>query len=516
MIIITKVANTILNIFVLRDFTTPLYTYKLIFRQKSAGYPEASSAADHTAELTGQSFRYRLSNRFVIESIIMVSPIQRIDEYFAKRAWTKEPGPGKLRALQTRAFRLALITIRGFLEEQLALRAMSLVYITLLTIVPLLAVSFSVLKAFGVDTKLLIILYYFLEPLGQSGVYLSMKIIEFVGNVRASILGSIGLVMLIYTVISTVQRMERSLNYVWLVKEARPFLSGISVYITVLLIGPVLVFSALGITASLMSSAIIRKLSSYEVFGVMFYFIGKIVPYVLICTAATFTYLSLPNTKVHFRAALAGGIAAGIMWQTTGWIFASFVATSAQYSAIYSGFAVLILFLIWLYWSFLILLVGAKVSFCSQYPGLVGLTGQKLNLDSRLRERAALTIMYLIGYNFYHGERPLSYDSISVRAGFPPDLVHEVFLALKSNGLIVSSDDEPAALLPARNIGSIKLSEVVDSVRMSGSAPYAVGDGYHSLGGVDRIMTGIDNAMKMAIENETVENLVLANEEHGG
>ncbi len=441
----------------------------------------------------------------------MISPVQRIDDYFTREVWVKDPESlGKLKALQIRTLRLAYIIIKGLFDEQLTLRAMGLVYTTLLTIVPLLAVSFSVLKALGVDTKLVIFLYYFLEPLGSKGVDLSMKIIEFVENVKIGVLGSVGLATLIYTVLSTVQKLESALNYVLHVKDTRTLVRRFSNYLSVLLIGPVLVISALGITASFMSSAVVKKLLSVHVFGILFYFVGRLVPYILICAALTFIYISLPNTRVRYKAALAGGITAGILWQTIGWIFTSFVTSSAQYSAIYSGFAVLILFLIWLYWSFLILLVGAKVCFYSQYHGFIGPAQQQSVPGDWIKEKVAVMVMYLIGYNFYHGKHHWTLAALTEQIGLPPEFAKDAVSALTARGLILSSGDEPPALVPAKDIGSIFIKEIVASVRTSETGPYAATDRQSSLPEVDRVIRRMDDAVSASLEKDTLKDLILS------
>ncbi len=440
----------------------------------------------------------------------MLSPGQKIQDYFEKEIWAKDLASlGKLKSLEIKVLRLAYVIFKGITDEQITLRATGLVYTILLTLVPLLAVSFSLLKAFGVDTRLLILLYYFLEPLGQSGVDISLKIIEFVENVKAGVLGSIGLVMLIYTVTSTVQKIESALNYIWHIKDTRALFSRISNYMSVLLISPVLALAALGTTASLMSSGVMKKLSAIGALGFVFQLVGRAVPYVLICIAFIFVYYFLPNTKVRLRAALAGGIAAGILWQTIGWIFTAFVASSAQYSAIYSGFAALILFLIWLYWSFLILLVGAKVSFYSQHPGSV--VGSKTFIvNNRLKENVAVTVMYLIGYNFYHGKPSWTLGSIAGRTGLPAEILREVIEALRTKGLVLSLCDDPPAFAPAKDIENITVSEVVESVRMPGTGSYDPGKGQVSFPEVERIMTNIDLAINGALEKETVKGLVVS------
>ncbi|HET6513726.1 MAG TPA: YihY/virulence factor BrkB family protein, partial [Thermodesulfovibrionales bacterium] len=324
----------------------------------------------------------------------MIRALKKIETYFAKDLWDLDINSlGRMRALQVKFLRLATVFVSELSGEQLALRAMSLVYTTLLTIVPLLAVSFSVLKAFGVHTKLEVLLSSFLEPLGPGGINLSLRIIEFVERVNVGVLGAFGLSALLYTVISQIQKIEVSLNFIWHVSKPRSFSRRVTAYMSILLVGPVLGFSAIGLSAYLMESSLVRRLLSVETVGSAAYLAGHGMTYLLICAFFVFVYVSLPNTKVHFASALVGGIFAGIVWKIMGLVFASFIVTSTQYSAIYSGFALGILFLIWLYWSWFILLVGARVSFYHQYPRLLDFRKESLRLSTRQREKLAMLIM---------------------------------------------------------------------------------------------------------------------------
>lgn len=443
----------------------------------------------------------------------MASISEKIDAFFIRKLWKKDAGPsGKAKTLEIRVFRLLYIVLKGLSEEQLILRAMSLVYTTLLSIVPLLAVSFSVLKAFGVHTRFLIFLYYFLEPLGQSGVDISMKIIEFVENVKISVLGSIGLSTLIYTVLSMIQKIESSLNYIWNIKGTRGFSQRFSNYMSVLLIGPVLIFSAIGITASLMSSVVMKKLMEVHLLGFIFYVISRLTPYLLISAAFTVIYIFLPNTRVRFRAALTGGIAAAVLWQTIGWVFTAFIATSAHYSAIYSGFATLILFLIWLYWNFLTLLIGARVSFFTQHPHLLEAGGKVPVLSERLREKAALAIMFLVGRSFHRNEQQWKFVTLTQRLGMPADFVREVLSILEEKGLLVSTHSDPPAYLPAKDLEIITLDEIISSVRIAGEDSYGPGKSLVSIPSVDGIIKSVDAAITASLEKQTLRDLIQAAE----
>jgi membrane protein len=432
----------------------------------------------------------------------------KIDNYLTKKLWgTDLDSLGTLRSWWIKFLRFLYVLFLELSEEQLALRAMGLVYTTLLAVVPLLAVSFSVLKAFGVHTRFEIFLYYFLEPLGDKGVDLSLKIIGFVENVNVSVLGSIGLAMLVYTVMSQIHKVESALNYIWNVKSTRSFEKRFSNYLSVLLVGPVLIFSAIGITGSLMSTSVVQKILSLKSLGSFIYYTGRLVPYILVSAAFTFIYIFLPNTKVRFTSALTGGLFSGVMWKLTGMVFTSFIVSSAQYSAIYSGFSFLILSLIWLYWSWFILLVGAKVSYYQQYPRLIYAGKGPLSLSNRMKEKLALLIMFLIGDTFHRNERHLSLELLSKRLGLPAITIQETLTILEKKGLIIPSLEETPAYLPAKDLETISIGEILGAVRISGEEALAGGK-LIAIPEVDRLIGQTDDALYQSVKNKTLKSLI--------
>ena len=247
------------------------------------------------------------------------------------------------KALLARMLQVSFAVVRDFLEGQLTLRAMSLVYTTLLSLVPLLALTFSVLKGFGVQNQLEPALVNTLSALGDKGEEIARQIVSFVDNIKVGVLGSLGLGMLIYTVVSLLHKIEKSFNYIWHIEQARPIGQRFSEYLSVILVGPLLIFSALGVTASLMSNAVVEAVSSLPVMGFVVHSIGQLIPYALVIVAFTFVYIFMPNTRVKIVPALIGGTVAGIAWETAGWAFGAFVVNSGNYTAIYSGFAILIM-----------------------------------------------------------------------------------------------------------------------------------------------------------------------------
>jgi membrane protein len=309
------------------------------------------------------------------------------------------------KARLVRFTRLMLVLGRDLLSEQRTLRAMGLVYTTLLSIVPLLALTFSVLKAFGVYNQIGPALHGFLAPLGENADEINARIIQFIQNMNVGVLGSVGLALLLYTSVSLVQKVEEAFNRIWHIAAPRSMGEWFSRYLSVLMVRPILIFSATGITATATNLHVVQALLAMEPFGRLAFAVGKLLPYVLVIVAFSFLYMFVPNSRVRLGPALAGGAIGGVLWQSAGWAFASFVASAATYSAIYSSFAILVLFMIWLYVSWLILLFGASVAFYRQHPEYVVAPGGEPHLSNRMRERVALVVMSLIA-DHYHKGRP--------------------------------------------------------------------------------------------------------------
>ncbi|MFO0754663.1 MAG: YhjD/YihY/BrkB family envelope integrity protein [Thermodesulfovibrionales bacterium] len=433
---------------------------------------------------------------------------ERLNESIVRKLWGPNlSSAGKARTFFITALRLLYGAVRDISEGQLTLRAMSLVYTTLLSLVPLLAVSFSVLKAFGIHNLIRPVLYNFLAPLGEKGGELAERIIMFVTKINVTVLGYLGLATLLYTVVSVIQKIEEAFNHIWKIDKPRGFMRRFSDYISVLLVGPVLVFSALGITASLLSTSLLQKLFALEPFGTLVYVAGRIVPYLIISAAFTFAYLFIPNTKVKLSSALVGGAAAGILWETSGWAFASFIASSKQYSAIYSGFAIILLFMIWVYLSWLILLVGASIAFYHQFPRSLTPHKGKGFLHARGREKLAFLIMYLAGYSHYYNTPPWTLTGITERTGLPVEPVREVVSALTQGGLLAETCDTPPAYLLKRDGETVMLREIYASVTAEGDGLLAAGEECPE---IDRISQNIDSAIDTVLAGATLKSLVLS------
>jgi membrane protein len=440
----------------------------------------------------------------------MAERIKKVNEFLTKDLWHLDTGSlNKFKAWLVYLLKLIYATVKGFTENELTLRAMSLVYTTLLSIVPLLAFSVSILKAFGiVDNQLEPFLINFMEPLGEKGVEITGQIIGFIENINFGVLGIIGLVMLIYTSISLIMKIEDSLNHIWKVRKGRSLVRRFSDYITILLIGPVLMFAAIGLTASFESNAIVQKVLAIQPLGTLVLLSAKLIPYLFVFLVFTFIYAVIPNTKVKIKSAFIGGAIAGIAWQTTGWVFAFSVAKSTKYAAIYSSLAVLILFMIWLYINWLILLIGAQIAYCHQNLKTLDLGRTIFQLSSKVKEKMAFLVMYLIGCNFYHNEEKWTFDSLVNYLGLPQESVDTTLSELKDKNLILEVGDDPTFYLPAKDIEVITLAEIIDAARTNRETPL-LENRYLANPEIDQITEHIDDAIHGALGKMTLKDLVL-------
>jgi membrane protein len=258
----------------------------------------------------------------------------------------------------------------------------------------------------------------------------------------------------------------------------------------------------------------IRKLALMEPFGTLVAMTGQVLPYVLVIAGFTFLYAFIPNTRVRWRSALTGGVVGGVIWHTVGLIFAAFAEASTSYAAIYSGFAIVLLFIIWLWMSWAILLFGAQVAFFHQHPHQIRLGRGDFRLSPRLRERAALVIMYLISERHMSGGPAWTVDGLVHRLVIPAEAVEEILPVLVRHGFIAETETDTAAdhtYLPTRDPGTITVGEVLRAVRAAEEAGYRAESFRLDLPAVAKITGELDRSVARIADLRSFRSLV----EHG-
>lgn len=435
--------------------------------------------------------------------------VKKINYFLSSQLWRIDTSSlNATRSFFVNLVRLIYVTTREFGKNELTLRAMSLVYTTLLSLIPLLAFSISILKAFGVvDNQLEPFLISFLEPMGPKGAEITQKILEFINKINFGVLGGLGLGFLIYTSISVIQKIEDSLNIIWKVKKGRSLARRFSDYITTLLIGPVLMVVAFGIMATLKSNTVVNKILSIEPIGTIVLTVGQIIPFLFVLLVFTFIYVLIPNTKVKLKSALVGGAIAAVAWHLTSWVFTISIASSTRYAAIYSSLALLIIFMIWIYLNWLIMLIGAQIAFCYQNLNFLTIQKEVINLSTKLKEKLSFIVMFLIGYNFYHNKHRWSLETLIEHLKLPQDPVEEAVKELKRSKLIIETGDEPPYLVPSMSIEKIKLKDILCSTRTSYQTE-ELESKYFSLPEVDSVTRDVERAIDNVLGEKSLKDLV--------
>jgi membrane protein len=431
---------------------------------------------------------------------------QRIDAWLWPETLPATPLERTVRIIGRYVFGMS----RELASGELKLRAMSLVYTTMLAVVPLLALSFSVLKGFGFHRRMEPLLLSFLMPLGPRAEELTANIISFVDNISGSTLAGVGLGLLLYSALSMAQKFEDSFNFVWRVDRPRSFGRRFSEYLSVLFVGPMIMMIAMGMTATVASTALVERLQEVEPLGSLIVMLTQSMPYLLVIGAFSFLYAFIPNTSVRIRSALLGGLLAGGSWAVIGKLFAQFVAGASRTEAIYAGFAIVIVAMLWLYVSWLILLLGAQFTFYHQNPEHLRYGRRTPTISNQLRERLAMSIMLLIASDFDRPGHGWRVPSLAAKIGVQRHYIEPIVDALMDAELLTETTEQ--RLIPNRALRRIDLTEILDTVRGSmtdarGAAPVSWD------ATVDTVCRRIDTSIESALARKSLADLVSEDEE---
>jgi membrane protein len=347
-----------------------------------------------------------------------------------------------------------------------------------------------------------------LQPLGDAKAQeLTSNMMSTINNIRSGVLGSLGLVVLIYTVITTIQKVEESFNFVWRVEQPRSLARRFGEYLSVMIVGPVLIAAAIGVFTALTRSDAAQSFTSFGAISWLSNKLKHLTPFILVSIAFSFVYGFIPNTKVRIKSAVIGGITAGAIWTAVGVLFTRFVASSTQTAIIYAGFAIVIVTLIWIYTSWLVLLIGAQLSFYVQHPTSLRVGHREVHMTPELQERIGLTVMYLIAHNFKHDTRQWTLSRLSRYLDFPIAVLRPVLNGLLHAKLIVITEEE--GYIPARDLGEIQLIQVLEAIRNDTHdtrTPHL-----RTIAAADEMATLIKSGMQASIQGKTLAEWVASN-----
>jgi membrane protein len=377
--------------------------------------------------------------------------------------------------------RILLLAVRRFSMNKCELRASALTFYSLLSIVPVVALAFAVAKGFGVEK----ILGEQLMAKMQGQEEVAERIIgfaqSFLENTKGGAIAGVGIVLLFWTVIKVLGNVEKSFNDIWGVKAARTMGRKFADYLSIMMICPLLLIIASSVTVLLTTqvSGILERLSFLGYLADVLIWLLKILPYGVLWLVFTFIYAFMPNTKVELKSALWGGILAGTIYQLVQLAYITFQIGVSNYGAIYGSFAALPLFLVWLQMSWLIVLLGAEISFAHQNVTTYEFEQDCLGVSHSFRRLIALMIASLCVKHFLNAEKPLTAKDISGELEAPIRLVRSVLAELTDAKILseVFSDlRDDVAYQPACDIHRLTVAGVIDRLDHQGIATVPIAE----------------------------------------
>lgn len=379
----------------------------------------------------------------------------------------------RTKLLLIKPLRILILALRGFNEDKCQLRASALTFYSLLSIVPVVAMAFGIAKGFGFQEMLQAQLLNKIP--GQEEVML--QIVNFahslLANTRGGLVAGIGVVVLFWAVIKVLGNIEKSFNDIWGVKVHRSIGRKFSDYLSIMLICPILIIVSSSVTVFLTTQIklIMTKVEFLEIFSSVILPTLKILPYLMIWLVFSFIYIFMPNSKVNLKSGIIAGVVAGTIYQLVQWGYVNFQVGVSKLNAIYGSFAALPLFLVWLQISWLVVLLGAEISFADQNVDTYEFESDCLNISYSFKRLLTLEVMNLLVVNFSKCKLAITAEQISHNLDIPIRLVREIIFELNKSGMISgvqTAEYKEIAYQPACDINKLTIKRVVNALEDKG------------------------------------------------
>lgn len=412
--------------------------------------------------------------------------------------------------------RVLLIVGRGFvLEHHGLLHASSLTYTTLLSLVPMLAFMLAFLKGLGVHNVLEPLLYDILSTVSEDTVRI---VIHYASNIEARTLGGLGLAMLLVTTVLQVGNFEQSLNDIWGVRTARPWLRKIADYASFLVLGPIALLLATSINTRLHSPTFLTNWLHMHGLGeavtLFSTLLSTVLPYIALWLVFAFFYAFLPNTRVRAVPALIGGVIGGTLWQIAQWVYIALQVGLANAQAIYGALAQLPVLMLWIYVSWVTTLIGAEVAYACQHVTTY-FPGRLVQYVSfYVREWLANALYFALVRAFVEGSGTWSAVAFAQQHRIPLRLLHDILEPLREAGLLVETAAMPDHYVPGRDPASITPWHILQALQHYGDQTLAgIITLYDPL--TTRLMTQVEEAQQQAAGGRSIPQWLAGKEAAG-
>ena len=368
--------------------------------------------------------------------------------------------------------KIVLLAAQGFQRDHCQLRASALTLYSLLAIVPIIAMLFGIAQGFGLERMLEQQL--FLQIPHQET--LMLELIQFARNLlestKGEVIAGIGIIVLLWTVVSMISNIEDSFNYIWKISHGRQFSRKVSDYLSLMLLAPMLLILASSISVYLHTKiswlAALFTLPAFSegiLLSVLNYF-----PLMLMIALFSFTFCFMPNHKVNYQAGLCAGILTGLLYQGLQTLYLGLQIGVSSYNAVYGSFAAVPLFVIWVQTGWMIVLFGCEVTFFIQNYAVHRYYLKFSSLSFSLKKTLALQVMHLIVKNFSAHGQPLTADQIALHLGISIPILQPLLGLLQDSKLVIAlkTETDSEIYLPALDSQELSIARVLTTLETCG------------------------------------------------
>jgi len=367
-----------------------------------------------------------------------------------------------------------MIAARGFSQDKVQLRASALTYYSLLSVIPLAAIAFAIAKGFGLDQNLRELISKEFASHQEVLNWLLQTANTALEDTRGGYLAGVGMVILFWSVMSLLQHIENSFNHIWQIRSSRPWYRKFTDYLTIMLIAPIFIILSSSITVFIQAylTEFMSKAPILDFFKPLVIFSFKSAPYFLTWIALTILFIIMPNAKVKFVPALISGIIAGTAVQLLQYFYIDLQFGITKLSAIYGSFAAVPLFILWLQFTWLIILLGAELCFANQNLSNYEFESESLNISHYQKRALVLMIMHIIIKKFEVGEQPISAENIALQLKIPVRLVRDILqdiAEVKLISIVHENEKKERLYQPAMDIYKLSVSYVFSKMDKYGN-----------------------------------------------
>lgn len=439
----------------------------------------------------------------------IVTLFKSISHFLTHKLWrVRLDKLGRKQGFLLRQLRIFSLATNGFNEDKCMLKATALTYYTLFSIVPIIALAFAIAKGFGFQETLqedLLLKFKDQKDILEQAFVYADKMLD---NTKGGLIAGVGVVLLLWSIIKLLSSIENSFNEIWEIKKDRTWTRKITDYLSIMLIGPIFIILSGGLTVWL-KTGLDNVASNVSLISPVEFIFLKIFAFTLIWGMFIFLYMALPNTKVTFKGAAMGSLIAAILFELLQWAYVSSQIGVAQYNTIYGSFAALPLFLVWVQYTWFVVLFGAELTFAHQNVDHYELETDINNISDRYKRVIALMVANLVIKNFNEGKTSFTALEIAHKLDLPVRLSRVIINEFIETGIfneVNLAHDKEIGYQPGISDTKLTVKYIIDKLDEKGVNQLPI-ENSNELATVNRLMKEMDDVLNTTKGNMLVKDL---------